>query len=461
MNNRNLYTPRDIFAAARDEAEVSNLLNTDMYKFMMMDFILAHPEYKDVNVRRDLKIRSKNVRTADVIPERALREQLEATKAIQWVSEADLSFLRWMNQPNGKPLFRDETLEFLKNFRFCGYDIGVDETGNYTLSFTGPRQTSMMREIAGLKIINSLYLYHYTKKAKLSDSEFNYIINKSIWRLYDDIAIFKSEQDFRFMEFGTRRSMSTDYHRLVFDILSDSLPQQLSWTSNVLLSKERGSTNPKGTNAHELRMIPTALVDDPQEIIDTMYNIDRQWIKHYPGLGVLLPDTFGSSFYFNNCPEDIALLHDRWDRIDSKNPFIAIPEYINFLKKRDRNPKELTAYPSDWLTARTSIDIYNTFKDQINIQTGNGTHVSNNTVGTWPRAEEPFGQFWAFSVVIKPASVINKYGIEVPCVKTSDNPEKTTEGYVPEYKTVTWQTRGDFFRDIFRNEWVVSQKVLV
>lgn len=83
MNNRNLYTPRDIFAAARDEAEVSNLLNTDMYKFMMMDFILAHPEYKDVNVRRDLKIRSKNVRTADVIPERALREQLEATKAIQ------------------------------------------------------------------------------------------------------------------------------------------------------------------------------------------------------------------------------------------------------------------------------------------------------------------------------------------------------------------------------------------
>lgn len=460
MNNRNLYTPRDIFAAARDEAEVNNLLNTDMYKFMMLDFILAHPEYKDVNVRRDLKIRSKNVRTADVIPERALREQLEATKSIQWVSEADLSFLRGMNQPNGKPLFREETLQFLKNFRFCDYDIGVDETGNYTLSFTGPRQTSMMREIAWLKIINSLYLYHYTKKAKLSDSEFNYIINRSLGRLYDDIAIFKSEPDFRFMEFWTRRSMSTDYHRLVFDILSDSLPQQLSWTSNVLLSKERGSANPKWTNAHELRMIPTALVDDPQEIIDTMYDIDRQWNKHYSKLSILLPDTFGSTFYFNNCPTDIALSHDG-NRIDSKDPFVAIPEYINFLNRFNLDPKTKKALPSDGLIARTSIDIFNAFRDQIPVSTWNGTHLSNNTVGTRPRAEEPFGHFGAFSVVIKPAAVQRADGSRVPCVKLSDNFEKATEWKVPGYQTITGQSRVAFFKDIFWNVWVESHKVLV
>ena len=171
MNNRNLYSPRDIFADARDDAEVDNLLNNDMYKFMMLDFILAHPEYKDVNVRRDLKIRSKNVRTAEVIPLQALIDQLEETKAIQGVSEADLSFLRGMMQPNGQRLFREETLQFLKDFRFCNYEPGVDETGNYTLSFTGPRQTSMMREIAGLKILNSLYLYHYIKKLTIFHSK--------------------------------------------------------------------------------------------------------------------------------------------------------------------------------------------------------------------------------------------------------------------------------------------------
>ncbi|MBP7848467.1 nicotinate phosphoribosyltransferase, partial [Patescibacteria group bacterium] len=88
----------------------------------------------------------------------------------------------------------------------------------------------------------------------------------------------------------------------------------------------------KGTNAHELRMIPTALYDDPQKIIDTMYNIDRQWMDHFGGLGILLPDTYGTSFYFDNCPEDIALRHSG-NRFDSKDPMVGIPEYLAFLKK--------------------------------------------------------------------------------------------------------------------------------
>lgn len=83
MNHTNLYTPTDFFAAARDEAEVDNLLNTDVYKFLMLDFILANPEYKDLNVKRQMTIRSKGIRTAEVIPLTALQEQLEATKSIQ------------------------------------------------------------------------------------------------------------------------------------------------------------------------------------------------------------------------------------------------------------------------------------------------------------------------------------------------------------------------------------------
>ncbi|MBP7848128.1 nicotinate phosphoribosyltransferase, partial [Patescibacteria group bacterium] len=64
------------------------------------------------------------------------------------------------------------------------------------------------------------------------------------------------------MEFGTRRSLSTDFQRMVFEILTDSIPDQCTATSNVLLSREFGKNNPKGTNAHELRMIPSALYDD-------------------------------------------------------------------------------------------------------------------------------------------------------------------------------------------------------
>ena len=97
----------------------------------------------------------------------------------------------------------------------------------------------MMREIYGLKIINSSYMYHYIKKAKLTDSEFTQIINESIHRLYQDIKIFKSEPELTFSEFGTRRSLSTDYHTMVFNILSAELPEQCIGTSNIMLSREQ------------------------------------------------------------------------------------------------------------------------------------------------------------------------------------------------------------------------------
>ena len=60
----------------------------------MTDFLVAHPEYRDINVAWEMTIRNKDIKTAQVIPEAALREQLEATKNIAGVSEADLSYLR-------------------------------------------------------------------------------------------------------------------------------------------------------------------------------------------------------------------------------------------------------------------------------------------------------------------------------------------------------------------------------
>lgn len=451
MKHTNLYTPTDFFAAARDEAEVDNLLNTDVYKFLMLDFVRAHPEYKDLNVKRQMTIRSKGVKTAEVIPLAALQEQLEATKGIQGVSEADLSYLRGMTTKKGARLFNEETLQFLKTFRLPDYKIGIDATNNYTLEFTGPRSTSMMREIYGLKIINSLYLYHYTKKAKLSSSEFNQIINESMHRLYQDINIFKSEPALTFSEFGTRRSMSTDYQRAVFDILSQSIPTQCVGTSNVLLSREFGQNNPKGTNAHELRMIPLALEDDPQKIIEKMYEIDRQRAKHFPELAILLPDTYGSSFYFNNCTDDVAQTQIGC-RFDSKDPIIAIPEYVDFLKKHHLDPLTKMGIPSDGLNAHSSVDIFRTHQDKLGLLTfGIGTNLTNNTAGTWPRAEEPFGKFGSFSVVVKPAEVQRADGSRMSCVKLSDNPSKA----------VGEKTRVELFKNIFGVAGTQNQDVLV
>lgn len=136
-------------------------------------------------------------------------------------------------------------------------------------------------------------------------------------------------------------------------------------------------------------MIPTALHDDPQKIIDTMYDVDRQWMKHHPGLGILLPDTYGTTYYLNNCPTDIIDGHTGM-RFDSKDPMIGIPEYISFLQKHAKDPKKYMGIPSDGLKARTSVEIFNAFSDQMPLTFGNGTHLTNNTKGTRPRKLEEF-----------------------------------------------------------------------
>lgn len=420
------FTPQNCFAVARDEAEIQSLLNNDVYKFLMLDFILAHPEYQNIEVRWKMKVRNRDVKLANVIPENALREQLDAAKSLPGISQADISYLRGMLTGKGKPQLQETTLEFLKDFRLPDYRLETDGEGGYDLTFTGPWKTSIMWEILALKIVNTLYLYHYTKKAKVTASEFNGIMTKVFGRLYDDIDTVKAQSNVTFSEFGTRRAASTDIHRMALEILGSELPGQCIGTSNVMLAREFGQNNPRGTNAHELRMIPTALVDEPQEIIDTMYRIDREWMAHFPELAILLPDTFGTSFYLKHAPDDIIEGHTGM-RIDSKDPRIAIPEYVDWLLSKGQDPKKKLAIPSDGLDAHSLVDITRKCSSQVGILTGGwGTNLTNNTKGTMPVRKELFGPFWSFSVVIKPEAVYRPDIGWTGTVKLSDNPTKAT-----------------------------------
>jgi nicotinic acid phosphoribosyltransferase len=83
MNTHYPYTLSNSFAHARGDAEVDNLLNTDIYKFLMLDFIRSHAEYRNMRVRWKLTVRNSDVHIAHIIPESALREQFDATQAIK------------------------------------------------------------------------------------------------------------------------------------------------------------------------------------------------------------------------------------------------------------------------------------------------------------------------------------------------------------------------------------------
>ena len=426
-SNSLLYKPEDMFPNLRGEAEVDNLLNNDAYKFLMMDFILANETYKNTKVRWKMTVRNPQIKLADVIPQERLEEQLWMTQdAIEGITPAQASYLRGLTKTDRSPLLQEDTIKYLENFRLPKYEVEKTPDGNYDITFEGNWPDSMMWEIVGLKLINTLYLSEYVKKEKITDVEFTRMMNETLGRLFNDITTLRTSPDATFSEFGTRRAMSTNYQRLVNEILAAELPGQYKGTSNVMFAMEMWSSNPIGTNAHEMRMIPTALVDHPDDIIDTMYGVDRDWISHHGSeLGLLLPDTYWSSFYFDNCPKDIIRTH-RGTRFDSKDPMIWIPEYLEFLRKNGQDPLEKIWIPSDGLSAEKIVRYTNTFKDKIGILThGMWTNLSNNTKGTWPRETEPLGPYGSMSVVVKPNAVWREdRGEWVECVKLSDNPGK-------------------------------------
>lgn len=319
-------------------------------------------------------------------------------------------------------MFREETLAFLKDFTLPDFQVGT-ENGNYTLDFTGPWESSMMWEIIALKIINALYISQYIKKSNISDVAFTQMMTEVRQRLFADIQVLQEAPQATFSEFGSRRAMSSVWQREVNLILADRIPGQYAGTSNVLIAKEMGGANPRGTNAHELRMIPTALHDTPEAIISEMYAVDRKWQKHFPELALLLPDAYGTSFYLQNAPQEIIQKHTGM-RFDSKDPMQAIPEYIDWLVQHGQDPMTKIGIPSDGLDARKVVEISQAFHRKLGKLTfGIGTNLTNNTKETFPKAET-FGPFGSFSVVVKPTAVQRPDGEWVSTVKLSDNPNK-------------------------------------
>ena len=72
------------------------------------------------------------------------------------------------------------------------------------------------------------------------------------------------------------------------------------------------------------------------------------WQSTYEGeLLIMLPDTFGTTQFLKDAPEWAA----DWtgQRIDSKNPWVAGDEYIDWLKARGRNPHDKLIIASDAL----------------------------------------------------------------------------------------------------------------
>src|SRR5271168_5017093 len=97
-------------------------------------------------------------------------------------------------------------------------------------------------------------------------------------------------------------------------------------------------------------MVLAALVppDDDEALKASQYHVLELWQKTYDGaLRIMLPDTFGTTQFLEGAPDWAA----DWtgQRIDSKNPYIAGDEYIDWLNARGRDPHDKFIIASDAL----------------------------------------------------------------------------------------------------------------
>jgi nicotinate phosphoribosyltransferase len=148
-------------------------------------------------------------------------------------------------------------------------------------------------------------------------------------------------------DFGTRRRHSFLWQEYVVEAMASNLGEAFTGTSNAFLAHKH-DLEAIGTNAHEIPMVLAALAPDDQALKASQYHVLEMWQKTYEGeLLIMLPDTFGTTQFLKDAPAWTA----NWtgQRIDSKNPYIAGDEYIQWVTARGHDPREKLVIASDAL----------------------------------------------------------------------------------------------------------------
>ena len=127
--------------------------------------------------------------------------------------------------------------------------------------------------------------------------------------------------------------------------MNTALSDEFSGTSNTYLAYKH-NLEAVGTNAHELPMALAAMATSDAELKGSQYRILELWQSTYgQDIRIMLPDTYGTTQFLADAPDWTA----DWtgQRIDSKDPYIAGDEYIAWLEKRGRDPKQKLLIASD------------------------------------------------------------------------------------------------------------------
>ncbi|HEX5424943.1 MAG TPA: nicotinate phosphoribosyltransferase [Candidatus Acidoferrales bacterium] len=413
-----------------------SLLDTDFYKLLMLQFIWKN--FPRLHVSFTLLNRTPSARLGNIIGIERLREQLDETRRLRF-RKSELIWLAGNTFYGKRGIFEPAFLEWLEHdFRLSAYELSV-ENGQFSLRFSGLWTEVTLWEIYALSAIDELKTRAALKT--LSEFEIDILYARAKTRLWEKMERMRGVPALNVSDFGTRRRHSFLWQEYVVVAIRDTLGEAFSGTSNAFLAYKH-DLEAIGTNAHELPMALAALAGSDDEIRAAQYRLLELWERSYQGeLLILLPDTFGTTQFLRGAPEWVA----DWtgQRADSKDPFVAGDEYIQWLNTRGRDPRQKRLIASDALDVdpilalhayfagtirngelpnnfRHAADFLDTSRwtpePRIRFSAGWGTLLTNDFRDCNPRGDESFDPV---SLVCKLTEVEGR-----PAVKLSDNYSK-------------------------------------
>lgn len=399
---------------------ITSLLDIDFYKLTMLQAIWRY--YRDAPVQWDFLNRTQGVSLGRIVPEQALREELEHVRTLRF-NEADLRYLASIRIA-GKPVFLPEFLADLPLLRLPELNPERVELNNgavtYRIESIGTWYETSTWETFKVCIVGTLRARYETKAKAISETtlrcEFDRRLDEKIFLLESHRRTSAGDR-ILLMEFGTRRRLSSITQDLVLDRFLYRIPEHVAATSNVLRAQRYG-IQPGGTNGHEITQVLYGIARSRGEEKPAHWAQQealRIWWEMYGAkLAIALTDTWGTEFFLNNFSPEQAM-HWRGYRLDSGDLIAKGEKILAFLNGLARQgfaiePEKQLLIPSDGMTIPTIIEFAEHFSRRAKGNTG--AIGTNGTFDVGP--------------LLLPCSLVDKIvsSCGYPAPKLSDNPAK-------------------------------------
>jgi len=349
---------------------ITSLLDTDLYKFTMMQVVLHR--FPGAQVEYRFRCRNPGVHLAPYADE--IRQEIRSLCQLHF-REVELDYLRSLR------FIKSDFVDFLGLFRLNEKYITVTPmaSGEIDIAIVGPWLHTILFEIPVLAIVNEVYFRNTQPVPDFVEGR---------QRLDAKIEELRCEglQELKIADYGTRRRFSRAWHEEIMRVLAARLGTlhspgkarkaagQMAGTSNVLLAMKLGLT-PLGTMAHEYLQACQAL---GPRLRDSQTFAFESWAREYRGdLGIALSDVYGMSAFLRDFDMYFCKLFDG-ARHDSGDPFGWGERMLEHYALNRVDPHTKTLIFSDGLTVPRTVALYQQFRGRCQLAFGIGTNLTND-----------------------------------------------------------------------------------